>query len=68
MTKAEFTNSEYQKISDICMLAETFPCFKFEGLLVEGDIVKRAKEFVSESPSKKFRTWIIDRKYVIKEL
>lgn len=68
MVQQEFTEQEYDKIMELLRLCKDYHMFQFDDLVIRGLRVKIIKQFIKEKPSMKFRTWLIDRGLVEKEL
>jgi len=61
-----FTQSEVNKMLKLVKLCEKQAFFTFDDLLIKGERVAVIKNYVSQNPSKKFRTWLIDNNYAVK--
>lgn len=57
----------YKELLELVRLCEDVYTFRFDGLLILGYKVDIVKEYLELNPSKKFRTWLIDRGFVINE-
>ena len=56
------TEKKYNEILKDC----DQECFKFQDLIVNGDVKKVINNYLKDNPNKKFRTWIIDNNLNIK--
>ena len=56
------------KILELTSLCKEHSTFEFEGLLIDGYTVDTVKMYVDSNPSKKFRTWLVDKNLVLKEI
>lgn len=64
--KAEFTDEQYNQLTQLISLCTDADIFVYDGMLVRGNKVTVTKEYVKLNPSKKFRIWLIDKGYVIR--
>ena len=61
----KYNGNEIDKVRDLVIKCKDHNTFKFEGLLINGYRVDIVKAYVKENPSKKFRTWLIDKGLVL---
>jgi len=68
MSQSEFTETEYEILYKLTSLCKEYHVFQFDDLVIKGMKVDVIKRFLKERPSMKFRTWLIAKGLVEKEL
>lgn len=59
---------DIEKLEELRDKCNVICAFKYDGLLVKGLVTEVIRRYLKENPSKKFRTWLIDKNLVIKEV
>lgn len=60
--------SNIERITELVNLCKKHHTFKYENLICNGYYVDVVKLYVAENPSAKFRTWLVNKGFVLFEL